>query len=151
MTVDSLGRGAGNALRIEWDLPRVNIESILPRLPRNLDDMPLNLPRLQPLHRFLDRTKPTDEGGLVRHRRSRLGHLLSTITIHVRGSKNERPLLRVAYIGVGGGRQATYRVFGDLTDIPKGQVFSTLGSPQMRMPGWPVISGDGDRFGVLPG
>lgn len=109
MTVDSLGRGAGDALRIERDPPRVNIESILPRLPRNLDDMSLNLPRLQPLHRFLDRTKPTDERGLVRHRRSRLGHLLSTITIHVRGSKNERPLLRVAYIGVEeGGRKTSH-------------------------------------------
>ena len=104
MTVDSLGRGAGDALRIEWDPPRVNIESVLPRLPRNLDDMSLNLPRLQPLHRFLDRTQPTDERGLVRHRRSRLGHLLSTITfgdqkmsvlcfvLHIWGRTEDKPL-----------------------------------------------------------
>ena len=43
----------------------------------------------------------------------------------------------------------TYRVFGDLTDIPKRQIFSTSELPQMRMTRRPVIGGDGDRFGVL--
>ena len=76
-TVDSLGHGAGgDALWTKRDSTRINVESVLPRLPRDLDDMSLNLPRLQPLQRFLDRTKPSDERGFARHPGSRLGYLV---------------------------------------------------------------------------
>jgi len=75
MMIDSLGDGAGNTLWTERDPARVNIKSVLPRLPRNLDDVHLNLPRFQPLQRFLDRTKLSNERVLTCHPRSHLRHL----------------------------------------------------------------------------
>ena len=83
MMIDSLSCGAGDAQRAERGSTRVNIKCVLPRLPRDLNDTSLNLPRFQPLHRFLDRTKLTDEGILVRHPRPHVGHLLFTSTITV--------------------------------------------------------------------
>ena len=150
MMVDSLAHGAGDAKWVERDSTRVNVESVLPRLPRNLDDMSLNLPRLQSLHRFLDRTKPSDERGLARHPRSRFGHLLSTTMTRVQRSKINTPGGHCTPY-VRKGERATYCVFGDLTNIPRGQIFPASRLPQMRMPSGPIMSSDGNRLGILPG
>ena len=77
ITLGSWDRGAGDALRTQRDPTRVNVKSVPPRLPRNLDDISLNLPRLQPLQRLLNRTKPSHERGLAWHPRSSLRHLSS--------------------------------------------------------------------------
>lgn len=64
------------ALRAERHSTRINIESVPPRFPRDLDDTPLNLSRLQPLQRLFDRTKSSDERGLFGHTGFRLRHLV---------------------------------------------------------------------------
>ena len=98
--VDSLSDGAGDALWTERDSTRVNIKSVPPRLPRDLDDMSLNLPRLQPLQRFFDRAKPSGERGFARHPGSPLGHLFFFVD-----DRNERFLCDLyGRLGRGSGR-----------------------------------------------
>jgi len=147
--VDSLGHGAGNALRIERDSTRINIEGILPRLPRDINNMFLNLPRLQPLQRFLDRTKSSDERDLARRPSPLLRYLLHTqsqSTFQRSQMKQTPPPL---FFLARGKKNHTYRVFSNLTYIPRRQILPTSRSPQMRMTCRPIMSGDSDRFGVL--
>ena len=160
MTDDSFGYRVGNTQWIERDSTRINIESVLPRLPRDIDDMSLGLPRLQPLQRFLNRTKSSNERVLVRRPSPRLRYLSCTIRIHTSAITNESiPRLAISY-SVNGEKwkgeeerekrkRTTYRIFSDLTYIPRRQILPTSLSPQVRMTCRPIMSGDSDRFSIL--
>ena len=142
------------ALRAERDPARINVESVPPRFPRDLDDPPLILSQLQPLQRLFNRTKPGDERVLLGHTSFRLRHLLYTInniptikwmrknscSSHSALKEKTRKKRR---------SEGTYRVFRDLAYKPSRQILSTPEPPQMRMPRRPIKCGNSDWFCIL--